>query len=314
MWDELSQERAMRRHDENINQIKKRKWAPFIDRGAEVYYHGRVYENGEPTLAHLDIDDQAAERRSCARDMIGRLYPKDKEYTAPLIVQELRRHVPLPATTSGRYLQMTYSQFTITNALTYGAGCIANTEESEAPNLNEEEKNRSGGFDWIGSAIDAVVDVIAFPFRMVVSLLTMLWDLIQILRRTIQIIQVTPYRLTDNGVEVYVTLPIGFSAIVGYKKPGGFYWRKMDSLEGNSTEGLDDEFLSNVLAELREDSVDTFDPGEFMEANTSQTPTLHEELDSEQKYRIFEEAFEHSRSIIEQNTDTQPGGGGCSIM
>ncbi|KAL4772898.1 hypothetical protein BDW60DRAFT_206661 [Aspergillus nidulans var. acristatus] len=61
-WDECESERAMRRHDENVHQIKGKKWAPFMARGAQVYYHGRVYENGEPTLASLDIIDQATER------------------------------------------------------------------------------------------------------------------------------------------------------------------------------------------------------------------------------------------------------------
>jgi hypothetical protein len=86
-----------------------------LSRGAQVYYHGRVYENGEPTLAYLDIENQVAERQACAREMIGRVYPRDKEYNAPpLIVQELRADIPLPATTAGRYLQMTYDQVTIT--------------------------------------------------------------------------------------------------------------------------------------------------------------------------------------------------------
>jgi hypothetical protein len=115
MWDEYGQERARRRHDENVEQIKEKKWAPFIARGAQVYYHGRVYENGDPTLAYLDIENQAAERQACAREMIARVYPRDKGYTVPpLIVQELRAHVPLPATTAGRYLQMTYNQVAIT--------------------------------------------------------------------------------------------------------------------------------------------------------------------------------------------------------
>lgn len=175
MWDECTQERAMRRHDENVKEIKEKKWAPFIDRGAEVYYHGRVYENGEPTLAYLDINKQAADRRACARDIIRRVYPKDKAYTVPpLIVQELREHVRLPATTAGRHLQMTYSQVAITNALTYGADRIAGTEASEIPNPNGAKEKESWGFDWIESAVNVVVDVIAFPFRLMQTLLTIL--------------------------------------------------------------------------------------------------------------------------------------------
>ncbi|KAL4897124.1 P-loop containing nucleoside triphosphate hydrolase protein [Aspergillus ambiguus] len=315
MWDECTQERAMRRHDENVEQIKEKKWAPFIDRGAGFYYHGRVYENGEPTLAYLDIDNQGAERRACARDMIGRVYPRDKEYTVPpLIVQELRRHVPLPATTAGQYLQMTYSQVTIANTLTYGAGRTAGTEGSELPNLDEAKDKESWGFDWIGSTVNALVNVIAFPFRLMQTLLTMLWDLIRILGMIVSIVRVTPHRLTDNGVEVRVTLLGGLSAIVGYRHPGGFYWRARESVDGNPAEELDDEFLNDVLNELREDSVDGFNLEKFMETDPSQTPTLHEDMDPEQQYRVFGEAFEQSCSMLEHNKDAQRGEWGCSIM
>lgn len=315
MWDECTQERAMRRHDDNVKQIKEKKWAPFIHRGAQVYHHGRVYENGAPTLAYLDIDNQAAERRANVRDMIGRVYPRDKEYTVPpLIVQELRGHIALPATTAGQHLQMTYSQVAIANTLTYGAGRIAGTERSELQNLDRAKDNESWGFDWIGSAINAIADVIAFPFRLVQSLLTMLWDLIRILGTMVSIVQVIPHRLTENGVEVRVTLLGGLSTIVGYRRPGGFYWQAREPAERNLVEAPDDEFLNDILNELREDSVDGFDLGEFMETDLSQTTALHEELDSEQQDRAFGEAFEQSRSMLEQNKDAQRGSQGCSVM
>ncbi|KAL4748225.1 P-loop containing nucleoside triphosphate hydrolase protein [Aspergillus terricola var. indicus] len=311
MWDECNQERAIRRHDENVKQIEERKWAPFIARGAEVYHHGRVYENGEPTLANLDIEKQAAERRSGVRDMIGRVYSRDKEYTVPpLIVQELRAHVPLPATTAGQYLQMTYDQVAITKALSYSAGPIAGIEGSELRNLDEAKDNDSWGFDWIGAAVNAVADAVTFPFRLMQTLLTMLWDLIQILGMMVSIVRVTPYRLTDNGVEARVTLLGGLLAIVGYKRPGGFYWRARESVESSPAEGPDDEFLNDILNELREDSVN----GLNLEELPSQTLTAHEELDSEQQYRAFGEAFEQSRSMLGQNKDAQRGDGGCSIM
>ncbi|KAJ5741098.1 hypothetical protein N7493_000970 [Penicillium malachiteum] len=173
MWDELNQERAMKRHNENIKQIKEQ---------------------------------------------------KTKEYTVPpLIVQELRAHVPLPATTAGQYLRMIYSEASITKMLTYGAGYSAGTEGSEFPNLNRAKENESKGFDWIGSAINIVVHSIKFPFRMIQTFVTMLWDLIGILRTRVSIVRVMPYRFTDNGVEVCLTLLGGFSVIVGYERPGGFY-------------------------------------------------------------------------------------------
>ncbi|KUL83442.1 hypothetical protein ZTR_10940 [Talaromyces verruculosus] len=261
MWDECTQERAMRRHDENVKEIKEKKWAPFIDRGAE-----------------------------------------DKEYTVPpLIVQELREHVRLPATTAGRHLQMTYSQVAITNTLTYGAGRIAGTEASEIPNPNGAKDNESWGFDWIESAVNVVVDVIAFPFRLMQTLLTMLWDLLRILGMMVPIVRVTPHRLTADGVEVRVTLLGGLSAIVGYSRPGGFYWRARESVEGNPAEEQDDEFLTDVLNELRKDSMDGFNLEELMETGPSQTPTRHEEPNPEQQYRVFGEAFEQSCSMLEQN-------------
>ncbi|KAL4733485.1 hypothetical protein BDV11DRAFT_175654 [Aspergillus similis] len=315
MWDECNRERAMRRHDENVQQIKERQWAPFIARGAEVYHHGRVYENGEPMLANLDIEDQAAERRSYVRDMIGRVYSKDKEYTVPpLIVQELRAHASLPATTAGRYLQMTYDQVIITNALTYGAGPIVHTEDSEFTKPNEAKDNESGGFDWIGSIVNTVADAIAFPFRLTKTLLTMLWDLIQILSTFVSIVRVTSYRLTDNGVEARVTILGGLWAIVGYQRPGGFYWQTRESVESNTAEGPEDEVLNDILNELREDSVDGLNLEELNETDPSQTPTAHDELDPKQQYRAFNDAFEKSRSKLQQNEDAQQGERGCSIM
>lgn len=243
--------------------------------------------------------------------MIGRVYSRDKEYTVPpLIVQELRKHVPLPATTTGRYLQMAYDQVVITNALTYGAGRITGTDGSEPSNLNGAKDNESWGFDWIGTAVIAVANVITFPFRVIETLLTMLWDLIRVLGMLVSIVRVTPYRLTDNGVEVRVTLVGGLSAIVGYRRPGSFYWRAGESVE----EGPDDEFLNDVLNELREDPVNGLNVEEYMEIDPSQTPPLDEELDSEQQYRAFGEAFEQSRSTLEQNQDSRKGEGGCSIM
>ncbi|KAL3493910.1 P-loop containing nucleoside triphosphate hydrolase protein [Aspergillus germanicus] len=315
MWDECAQERARRRHDENVDQIKERKWAPFIARGAQVYYHGRVYEDGEPTLAYLDIEKQELERQACAREMIGRVYPKDKEYTVPpLIVQELRAQIPLPATTAGRHLQMTYDQVAITNVLTYGAGRVTGPEASEIPNQRAKQEEDSWGFDWIGSAIHAVMDAIAFPFRVMETLLTMLWDLIRILGMIVSIMRVTPYRLTDNGVEVRVTLLGGLSAIVGYKRPGGFYWRPREAVEDNSADEPEDEFLKDVLNELREDSVDDLNLEDFMGTDPSQSPPPREEPDFEQQYRAFGEAFEQSCSILKEKKDGQREGGGCSLM
>lgn len=315
LWDEITQERAMRRHDENVKQIADKKWAPFITKGANVYYHGRVYENGEPTLARLDIERQAAERRACVRDMIGRLYPRDKDYTVPpLIVQELRDNIPLPATTAGRYLQMTFDQVAITNALTYGPGRTAGTEGSDPPSQNGARNSESGGFDWIGSAINAVVDVITFPFRLVVETLTMLWDLINMLMKIISIVRVTPHRLTGNEVEVCVRLLGGLQVIVGFSRPGGYYWRAKESIEDSPAEGSDNVFLNDILKELSEVSVNGFDLAEQEQSDLSSTSDLDEEHDPEQQYRAFGEAFERSSSVLEQNDHAQRGGKGCSIM
>lgn len=315
MWDECTKERTMKRHDENVEQIVEKKWAPFIDKGAAVYYHGRVYENGEPTLACLDIEEHAADRRACVRDMIARVYPRDKDYTIPpLIVQELRANVPLPATSTGRYLQMTYDQIAITNTLTYGVGRITGPEGSEPSNPNGAEGNESWGFDWVGAAINAVVDVITFPFQVVQTLLTMLWDLIQFLRKTVSIIGVKPYRLTRNEVEVRVTLLGGLLAIVGYSYDGGFYWRSGGSVERNPAERPDDDFLNDILSEFREYPVDGFNFEDFMETDPSQMPILHEDPNSEQQYRAFGEAFEQSRFMVEQKKNAQQGEWGCSVM
>jgi hypothetical protein len=142
----------------------------------------------------------------------------------------------------------------------------------------------------------------------------MLWDLIKILGTMVSIIRVTPHRLTNNGVEVRVTLLGGFSAIVGYKRPGGFYCRTRDSVEGNPADGPDAEFLNDVLNELREDSVDDFSLEDFTGPDRSQTPPPHEGPESDQQYRAFEEAFEQSCSMLEQNNDVQRGRGGCAIL
>ncbi|KAL4772899.1 hypothetical protein BDW60DRAFT_206662 [Aspergillus nidulans var. acristatus] len=209
---------------------------------------------------------------------------------------------------------MAYDQVAITNALTYGAGRIATTEGTELRNLNEPESNESWGFDWVGAAVNAVADAIAFPFRLMQTLLTMLWDLIQILGMMVSIVRVMPYRLTDDGFEARVTLLGGLLAIVGYKRPGGFYWRARESVESSPAEGPEDEFLNEVLNELREDSADGLNLEELMETDSSQTPTTHEEFDSEQQYRAFGDAFEQSRAMLEQNEDAQRGERGCLIM
>ncbi|RDW78950.1 uncharacterized protein DSM5745_05802 [Aspergillus mulundensis] len=315
LWDECTTTRSMNRHDENATEIKDKKWAPFIERGAAVYYHGRVYEDGEPTHEYLHIKKKKAERRANARDMIGRLYPKDKEYTIPpLIVQELRRHVPLPATSAGKHLQMKYNEVVITNALTYGAGRLDSKGQLALTNPGAIKNAGSGGFDWISSAVSAIIDVVTFPFRLVEGLLTMLWDLIRALGMFIAIIRVTPLRLTDDGVEVLVTLLGDLPVVVGYGRQRGFYWRARDLTESDLTEGGDNEFLNEVLNELRGDGGDVDPDAEFStEMSEIATPT---EDDAESQYRAFGEAFEKARSTTETSAGDQGqgGGGGCTLM
>jgi hypothetical protein len=111
-----------------------------------------------------------------------------------------------------------------------------------------------------------------------------------------------------------VTLLGGLSAIVGYKRPGGFYWRARETVHDNSADEPDDEFLKDILNDLREDSVDDPSLEDFMGTDPSQSPPPHEEPDSEQQYLAFGEAFEQSRSILEEKKDGHHEGGGCSLM
>ncbi|KAJ5160716.1 uncharacterized protein N7482_007720 [Penicillium canariense] len=96
-WDRVASAR-LEEQDKLVSQLANSKWASFLDRGANIYHHGRVYDGEKPTLCTLSLDNHPQLRQTQARDMIAHLYPLDKIYDAPLIIKELQMRVTLEDT------------------------------------------------------------------------------------------------------------------------------------------------------------------------------------------------------------------------
>ncbi|KAL2833079.1 hypothetical protein BJY01DRAFT_253682 [Aspergillus pseudoustus] len=305
LWDECSR-RAVVRHDENIQEIIANKWSRFITKGASVYHHGRTYDGESLTFETLDIEDDKDIRQKNAQEMIARVFPPGREYKFPLIVQELRANIPLEATQAGRYLQMTYEQVLITNALRHGADYAARIE-APGPTPSGEEPETTGGFSWVNAIMSAIIDVVTFPFKLVLGPLYLLWDLIQILRKLISIVSAIPYRLTNNGVEVLITLLGNYRVIVGYGLDNGFYWRAWSESADDELDDPNNEILNQVLSELREDPGDTGYSSDY-DFDGSTTPQLSDSdanFDRDQQYRDFADAFDRARSTQEESTERE---------
>jgi hypothetical protein len=115
MWDRISPNN-IEEQDELVCEMARTKWSSFLDRGANLYHHGRVYERDMATLEALSLSEKPEVRRRYAREAISRLYPLEKNYAAPLIIQELRAKTLLEDTTAGRYLGATGLRIATTDA------------------------------------------------------------------------------------------------------------------------------------------------------------------------------------------------------
>ncbi|KAI9036274.1 uncharacterized protein KD926_002092 [Aspergillus affinis] len=236
-WDALSLNQIPR-SDASIRQMQTFKWTAFIEKGAKVYHHGRRYDGGLPTLEVLDIDGDREPRSRTAQGIIADLYPHEKSYAAPLIIQELRMELNLEDTTAGKYLGMTSQK------LVYPGTQSTNGQQSG------ETGNQSAGISWM----DAFLSVMMIPVDMIRGFVTALWNFISLLQKALATLLMPPveisiHRVSAEGVEALVTLPGGLRFIVGYGRRGP-YWRRWDSqAEGQTTSEADDD-NSDILVEI----------------------------------------------------------------
>lgn len=205
MWDRISPE-EIEEQDDLVSEMARTKWSSFLDRGANLYHHGRVYEGEIATIEVLSLRKKPEVRQRYAREAISRLYPLDKNYSAPLIIQELRASISLEDTTAGKYL---------------GVISMKNvTADARRTDITQSlvDQSQPEGFDWFG----AIVTAIRFPLDQVIAFPTALWNLVAALKATIldlmpqSAITVSLPRFTTYGVEVLLTLPGGLRFIVGY--------------------------------------------------------------------------------------------------
>lgn len=208
----------MKEQDELVSQLANYKWSSFIDRGAEIYHHGRVYVGDRPTLNTLSLDGDPELRQIQAREVISRLYPADRVYSAPLIIQELRENVPLEDTRVGQLLGLTSEQQSPT-----GHG---HTHMLLGGPTGSSTSRPISDFNWFS----AIVDAIKFPFEQVTAFLKELLDFADRLRAAIarlmvgfQITVSLPY-LNGRGLEVVFTLG-SIKFIVGYGPFGPYMAR-----------------------------------------------------------------------------------------
>ncbi|KAJ5483808.1 hypothetical protein N7539_006008 [Penicillium diatomitis] len=229
MWDRISPD-EIEEQDELVNEMARAKWSSFLDRGANLYHHGRAYEGDTATLEVLSLRKKPEVRQKYAREAISRLYPLDKNHAAPLIIQELRVNTLLEDTTAGKLLGMIGLQIPTDDA------------QQNDTSQNPVQQSRPEGFDWF----HAIVAAIKFPLDQITAFLAALWNLVAALKSAIlalmpsSTITVSVPRFTGYSVEVLFTLPGGLRFIVGYGLRGP-YLRPWSSQAANFASEIDSE-------------------------------------------------------------------------
>ncbi|KAL4946445.1 hypothetical protein BDV06DRAFT_218374 [Aspergillus oleicola] len=277
LWDECS-DGALERHNFNMEQMEATKWERFITKGASVYHHGRAYEDGAAKLKTLSFRTEQEERRQ----------------------NELRSNVPLEGTLAGRYLQMSFNQLVVTSILCNGADHTAQLFESENEGGRESPQASqpapTGGLDWIGTIFSTIVDVVNFPLKLIASLLGALWDLIKILGGLIFILHAQLWQITDEGVEVLVTLIGNYKVVLGHGRTRGIYWKPFNA-EEDTHQLPDEDILNRIIMELNDDEDDlTYTPGSVVPTVSPAMTEAGDEIDGDQRYHDFSAAFEQARA------------------
>jgi hypothetical protein len=231
-WDSLST-KQIKKSDELVNELIKSKWARFRKEGANLYHHGRCYENGEPTLDVLDLEDEPIPRQKTARERIAHLHPFDREYSLPLIVQELRANAALENTTVWKLLGMKVWEF------------AAASPQADNSRQAHEQASEAAGFDWTS----ALVSLMMLPIDVIRSVVATLWIFIKLLKFCISSvmgisnISMSIYCCTPQVIEVLIVLPGGLRFIVG-RSTSGLYWRPWSSQDGSEQESDADDDIS----------------------------------------------------------------------
>lgn len=186
-------------------EIWKQKWSKFLRHGANMYHHGKCYDdNGIETGEILQLNVDKGNRSSQAKRMISRYYGKD-EFPDPQFVEELKRGIPIQDTAAAKSLLRHPTHDGGANA------CATNSATNKT----------TVDVDWLKMFMECLL----WPFRK-------LWEFVQWLFSYLpRGFTWTPI-LTAGALEIVITMPYGSRIVVGLG-PHGIYVR-------SASEGLDE--------------------------------------------------------------------------
>ncbi|RFU26137.1 hypothetical protein B7463_g10203, partial [Scytalidium lignicola] len=253
-------------------------WDMFKPKGAMIYHHGKVYNGTEATGEVLDMEEQGEMRREQAQKMITRHY-KDRNFSMPLVVEELKKGRNIDDTSAARVIGIRSQTLQV-------AACISLPSQSGT----SAEHNQTPGPNWLD------------------MLKSLLWGtgrrfydhIINLLPRLPLGTSWYPRYSQRMGVEIVLILPIGPRIVIGLHDSGfPIIYSESDSEDVTRT--------NNILEAFQDDITFGIEPDEVESEISDREDLDNRPLDGPEFMREFEEARNRHES-------DESGWGFCIIL
>lgn len=121
------------KYNQNLEELKRRNQADFIDNGAKFYEHGREFVDGGGSSQFLNWWTQQSEIAECAKNMIRSWYGGNHDGESPYFVQQLESGVAVLETDAARSLG-------ISSNGAESESTSAPRQEQDTPNTHQQSR------------------------------------------------------------------------------------------------------------------------------------------------------------------------------